>query len=42
MLLPEPVQYRKTLTQFGTGMLRYRTEIPDADAGGICLDAGAQ
>ncbi len=43
-LMPEPVRYRNKGTQSGTGMLRYRTEIqvPEADAGGIDLDADAQ
>jgi hypothetical protein len=30
MLPPEPIRYRNKGTQFGTGMLRYRTERPDA------------
>jgi hypothetical protein len=30
MPMPEPVRYRNKGTQFGTGMLRYRTERLDA------------
>jgi hypothetical protein len=29
--MPEPVRYRNKVTQSGTGMLRYRTEMYDAE-----------
>jgi len=40
MPMPEPVRYRNKGIQYGTEMLRYRTDIPDA--GGIGLNADAQ
>jgi hypothetical protein len=30
--MAEPVRYRNKETQFGTGMLRFRTELLNADA----------
>jgi hypothetical protein len=38
----EPARYRNKETQSGTGMLRYRTKLMNADAGDIGLDADAQ
>jgi hypothetical protein len=40
--IPDRVRYRNKGTQSGTGMLRYRSETQNADAGGIDLDADAQ
>jgi hypothetical protein len=41
MPMPEPVRYRNKGTQSGAGILRYWTEIPDAVAVAIGLDADA-
>ena len=42
MSMLEPARYRNKETQSGTGMLRYRTKLMNADAGDIGLDADAQ
>jgi hypothetical protein len=39
---PKPIRYWNNGFQSDTGMRWYRTEIPDADAGGIGPDADAQ